>query len=102
MSFQDSEFTIILLKLSDLYFVHFQKEKRETVIKEAPVVFEKMKLVGFAFVRVKNVKFVITVYCFFYFLQKKDDFQQSRNTPKKQSQSVNDLLGLGKVYLSIT
>lgn len=47
----------------------FRKEKSETVTKEAPVVFEKMKL-------------------------KKDDLQPSKNTPKKQSQSVNDLLGL--------
>ncbi|XP_051728709.1 stromal membrane-associated protein 2 isoform X1 [Ctenopharyngodon idella] len=47
----------------------FRKEKSETVTKEAPVVFEKMKL-------------------------KKDEPQQFRNSPKKQSQSVNDLLGL--------
>lgn len=47
----------------------FRKEKSETVTKEAPVVFEKMKL-------------------------KKDESQQFKNTPKKQSQSVNDLLGL--------
>ncbi|XP_056335966.1 stromal membrane-associated protein 2 [Danio aesculapii] len=47
----------------------FRKEKSETVTKEAPVVFEKMKL-------------------------KKDEPQQFKNTPKKQSQSVNDLLGL--------
>ncbi|XP_043087299.1 stromal membrane-associated protein 2-like [Puntigrus tetrazona] len=46
----------------------FRKEKSETVTKEAPVVFEKMKL-------------------------KKDDSQQFKNSPK-QSQSVNDLLGL--------
>lgn len=46
----------------------FRKEKSETVMKEAPVVFEKMKL-------------------------KKDEPQQFRNSPK-QSQSVNDLLGL--------
>ncbi|KAG1947012.1 stromal membrane-associated protein [Pimephales promelas] len=47
----------------------FRKEKSETVTKGAPVVFEKMKL-------------------------KKDEPQQFKNTPKKQSQSVNDLLGL--------
>ncbi|XP_056597179.1 stromal membrane-associated protein 2 [Triplophysa dalaica] len=47
----------------------FRKEKSEAVTKDAPVVFEKMKL-------------------------KKDDLPQSKNTPKKQSQSVNDLLGL--------
>lgn len=47
----------------------FRKEKSETVTKEAPVVFEKMKL-------------------------KKDEPQQFKITPKKQSQSVNDLLGL--------
>lgn len=47
----------------------FRKEKSETVTKEAPVVFEKMKL-------------------------KRDESQQFKNTPKKQSQSVNDLLGL--------
>ncbi|NP_001038260.1 stromal membrane-associated protein 2 [Danio rerio] len=47
----------------------FRKEKSETVTKEAPVVFEKMKL-------------------------KKDESQQFKSTPKKQSQSVNDLLGL--------
>uniref|UniRef100_A0A8C1W6X2 Small ArfGAP2 n=1 Tax=Cyprinus carpio TaxID=7962 RepID=A0A8C1W6X2_CYPCA len=46
----------------------FRKEKSETVTKEAPVVFEKMKL-------------------------KKDESQQFKNSPK-QSQSVNDLLGL--------
>ncbi|XP_067267721.1 stromal membrane-associated protein 2 isoform X2 [Chanodichthys erythropterus] len=47
----------------------FRKEKSETVTKEAPVVFEKMKL-------------------------KKDEPQPFKNSPKKQSQSVNDLLGL--------
>lgn len=47
----------------------FRKEKSEAVTKEAPVVFEKMKL-------------------------KREEPQQYRNTPKKQSQSVNDLLGL--------
>lgn len=47
----------------------FRKEKNsDVIIKEPPVVFEKMKL-------------------------KKDDTQQQRPTPK-QSQSVNDLLGL--------
>ncbi|XP_051519532.1 stromal membrane-associated protein 2 isoform X1 [Myxocyprinus asiaticus] len=47
----------------------YRREKSETVTKEAPVVFEKMKL-------------------------KKDESQQFKNSPKKQSQSVNDLLGL--------
>ncbi|KAK1804949.1 hypothetical protein P4O66_019320 [Electrophorus voltai] len=47
----------------------FRKEKGETVTKEAPVVFEKMKL-------------------------KREEPQQFKNSPKKQSQSVNDLLGL--------
>uniref|UniRef100_A0A671RKH8 Stromal membrane-associated protein 2-like n=1 Tax=Sinocyclocheilus anshuiensis TaxID=1608454 RepID=A0A671RKH8_9TELE len=46
----------------------FRKEKSEAVTKEVPVVFEKMKL-------------------------KKDESQQFKNSPK-QSQSVNDLLGL--------
>ncbi|XP_051949003.1 stromal membrane-associated protein 2-like [Xyrauchen texanus] len=46
----------------------YKREKSETVTKEAPVVFEKMK--------------------------KKDESQQFKNCPKKQSQSVNDLLGL--------
>ncbi|XP_049331281.1 stromal membrane-associated protein 2 [Astyanax mexicanus] len=48
----------------------FRKEKSEAVTKEAPVVFEKMKL------------------------KREEPLQQFRNTPKKQSQSVNDLLGL--------
>ncbi|KAF5909111.1 stromal membrane-associated protein 2, partial [Clarias magur] len=47
----------------------FRKEKGETVTKEPPVVFEKMKL-------------------------KKEEPQQYKSSPKKQSQSVNDLLGL--------
>ncbi|KAL7829396.1 hypothetical protein AOLI_G00302810 [Acnodon oligacanthus] len=47
----------------------FRKEKSEAVTKEAPVVFEKMKL-------------------------KREEPQQFRSTPKKQSHSVNDLLGL--------
>ncbi|XP_030645404.1 stromal membrane-associated protein 2 [Chanos chanos] len=48
----------------------FRKEKNsDAVTKEAPVVFEKMK-------------------------PKKDDLQQLKNTTPKQSQSVNDLLGL--------
>jgi len=39
-------------------------------------------------------------------LQKKDEPQQFKNTPKKQSQSVNDLLGLGNMlkytsYISV-
>ncbi|KAL1255987.1 hypothetical protein QQF64_014048, partial [Cirrhinus molitorella] len=46
----------------------FRKEKSETVTKEAPVVFEKMKV-------------------------KKDEILPFKNSPK-QSQSVNDLLGL--------
>ncbi|XP_052440749.1 stromal membrane-associated protein 2 isoform X2 [Carassius gibelio] len=50
------------------FSLHCQKEKSETVTKEAPVVFEKMKL-------------------------KKDESQPFKNSPK-QSQSVNDLLGL--------
>ncbi|XP_066530498.1 stromal membrane-associated protein 2 [Hoplias malabaricus] len=47
----------------------FRKEKTETVTKEAPVVFEKMK-------------------------PKKEEPPPLRNSPKKQSHSVNDLLGL--------
>ncbi|GAA6100484.1 stromal membrane-associated protein 2 isoform X1 [Tachysurus ichikawai] len=47
----------------------FRKEKSETVTKEPPVVFEKMKL-------------------------KKEEPQQYKSSPKKHSQSVNDLLGL--------
>ncbi|MCI4395434.1 hypothetical protein PGIGA_G00180300 [Pangasianodon gigas] len=47
----------------------FRKEKSETVTKEPPVVFEKMKL-------------------------KKEEPQQYKSSPKTQSQSVNDLLGL--------
>ncbi|XP_036422140.1 stromal membrane-associated protein 2 [Colossoma macropomum] len=47
----------------------FRKEKSAAVTKEAPVVFEKMKL-------------------------KKEEPQQFKSTPKKQSHSVNDLLGL--------
>ncbi|TRY94432.1 hypothetical protein DNTS_011357 [Danionella cerebrum] len=47
----------------------FRKQKSEVVTKEAPVVFEKMKL-------------------------KKDESQQVKHSPKKQSHSFNDLLGL--------
>ncbi|XP_026989608.1 stromal membrane-associated protein 2 isoform X2 [Tachysurus fulvidraco] len=50
----------------------FRKEKSETVTKEPPVVFEKMKL-------------------------KKEEPQQYKSSPKKHSQSVNDLLGLAPV-----
>ncbi|TSK28211.1 Stromal membrane-associated protein 2 [Bagarius yarrelli] len=53
----------------------FRKVKSETVTKEPPVVFEKMKL-------------------------KKEDPQQCRNSPKKQSHSVNDLLGLDAPVLA--
>ncbi|KAK3508166.1 hypothetical protein QTP70_015365 [Hemibagrus guttatus] len=53
----------------------FRKEKSETVTKEPPVVFEKMKL-------------------------KKEEPQQYKSSPKKQSQSVNDLLGLDAPVIS--
>ncbi|KAI5087199.1 stromal membrane-associated protein 2, partial [Silurus meridionalis] len=61
----------------------FRKEKSETVTKEPPVVFEKMKPVKNE--NENNLSFV---------LQKKEEPQQYNSTPKKQSQSVNDLLGL--------
>ncbi|KAJ8334611.1 hypothetical protein SKAU_G00402500 [Synaphobranchus kaupii] len=54
----------------------FRKEKSsDSIAKEAPVVFEKMKLIG-------------------VFLQKKDELQQVKITPKKPSLPVTDLLGL--------
>lgn len=37
------------------------------------------------------------MFFFFFVLQKKDEPQQYKSSPKKQSHSVNDLLGLGKL-----